>query len=161
VSGAILPIAALALWPFLRRIDEGGNALASRVALIRRVALFAPLSLASVEHLAARLEPVHIDPGTWLMREGESGDRFVIVERGHVEITQAGHLVRIEGPGAGIGEIALLEHIPRTASARAVEPVEAMTLDRASFLEAVTGHASSQSLAASLVHARLAADAPS
>ena len=58
-------------------------------------------------------------------------------------------------------EIALLEDIPRTASARAIEPIEAMTLDRASFLEAVTGHASSQSLAASIVHARLAADARS
>ena len=161
VSGAILPIAAAALWPFLRRVDEGGSALASRVALIRRVALFAPLSLASVEHLASRLEPMDVDTGTWLMREGEPGDRFVIIEQGRVEITQAGHVVRIQGPGAGIGEIALLEHIPRTASARAVEPVEAMTLDRASFLEAVTGHASSQSLAASLVHARLAADATS
>jgi hypothetical protein len=40
-----------------------------------------------------------------------------------------------------------------------VEPVQGYTLDRASFLEAVSGHAASQSLAASLAQRRLAADA--
>lgn len=159
VSGAILPAAALVLWPFLRRVDEGGAAIAGRVTLIRGVPLFVPLSLASVEHLAGRLAPIRFDAGAWMMREGETGDRFIIVERGRVEISQGGRVLHEEGPGAGIGEIALLEDIPRTASARAMGPVEAMTLDRRSFLEAVTGHASSQSLAASLVRTRLAADA--
>ena len=161
VSGAILPVAAIALWPFLRRVDEGSGVLAGRVALIRGVPLFAPLSLASVEHLASRLQPVRFEADAWLMREGEPGERFLIIERGEVEISQGGRVLHTEGPGAGIGEIALLEHIPRTASARAIVAVDAQTLDRSAFLEAVTGHPSSQSLAIAMVHARLAADAVS
>jgi hypothetical protein len=161
VSGAILPVAAIVLWPFLRRVDEGSAALAGRVALIRGVPLFGPLSLASVEHLAARLEPVHFEADAWLMREGEPGERFLIIEHGEVEISQGGRVLRTEGPGAGIGEIALLEHIPRTASARAIVAIDAQTLDRSAFLEGVTGHPSSQSLALAMVHARLAADAAS
>ncbi len=159
VSGAVLPIAAVALWPFLRRVDEGGAAPAGRVALIRGVPLFAPLSLASVEHLAGRLQPIRFDTGAWLMREGEPGDRFVILEHGSAVISRGGHILHTEGPGAGIGEIALLQDIPRTASAQALEPIEAQTLGRAAFLEAVTGTASSQAMALAFVRTRLAADA--
>jgi len=158
VAGLILPITAAVLWPFLRGVEVEDGGLAHAVTVVRSVPLFAPLSLASVEHLAARLQPVTIAEGTWLMREGEAGDRFVIIETGSAEITRDGRRVRIEGPGAGIGEIALLADIPRTASARALEPIHGHTLDRGAFLEAVTGHASSQALAMSLVRNRLAAD---
>ena len=51
-----------------------------------------------------------------------------------------------------------MRDVPRTASVRAVGPVTAFSLDRASFLEAVTGHASSRAVATSQVDARLAAD---
>ena len=63
------------------------------------------------------------------------------------------------GPGSGLGEIALLHGVPRTASVRASGDVTGYCLDRAAFLEAVTGHSASHSLAMTLVDERLAADA--
>ena len=56
-SGLILPVAAVLLTPALRRMDEGGIGGARRVELIRGEPLFAPLSLATVEHLAGALDP--------------------------------------------------------------------------------------------------------
>ena len=96
------------------------------------------------------------------MREGEAGDRFVIIETGRCRGSPgAAGASGSRGPVPGIGEIALLADIPRTASARALEAIHGHTLDRGAFLEAVTGHASSQALAMSLVRNRLAADTTS
>ncbi|MGP1674688.1 MAG: MFS transporter [Candidatus Limnocylindrales bacterium] len=160
-TGAILPVAALVAWPAMRRLDEGGPTAARRVELIRAQPLFVPLSLATVEHLAARLVPMAVEDGAWIMREGDPGESYVLVARGEVEVSQGGRVLRTLGPGAGVGEIALLHDVPRTASVRALGPVEAFTLDHASFLEAVTGHAVSHAAAEATAAERLAGDAAS
>ncbi len=157
-TGAILPLTAIVAWPALRRLDEGGPAAARRVELIRAQPLFVPLSLATVEHLAARLVPVAVDAGDWILREGEPGDRYVLIDTGEIEVSQGGRPVRTLGPGAGVGEIALIHDVPRTATVRAAGPVEAFSLDRAAFLEAVTGQPASRAAAEATAAARLAAD---
>ncbi len=63
LTGAILPIAAVVLGSMTRDVDEGGPAAARRVELLRGQPLFAPLSLATVEHLAATMTPRHFDAG--------------------------------------------------------------------------------------------------
>ncbi len=158
VAGSILPIAALLASPALLRLAEGGVASAQRVAVIRRDPLLAPLSLATVEHLAGSLSPAAWAPGALLMREGEPGTDYLLIEAGEVEISQAGTPLRRLGPGEGLGEIALLRDVPRTASAQARTPVTGFRLQRADFLEAVTGHAASRALATGRVEERLAAD---
>ncbi len=157
-SGLLLPVAAVLFAPALRRMDEGGVGGARRVELIRGEPLFAPLSLATVEHLAAALVPVTFEDGDWIMREGEPGLDYVLIDTGEVAVSQDGRAVRSLGPGGGCGEIALMRHVPRTASVRAMGPVTAFSLDQAAFLEAVTGHAVSRAVATSQVEVRLAAD---
>jgi hypothetical protein len=157
-SGLILPVAAVLLSPALRRMDEGGIGGPRRVELIRGDPLFAPLSLATVEHLAAALTPVAFADGDWIMREGEPGMDYILLDTGGVEISQEGSVIGTMGPGGGAGEIALLRDVPRTASIRALGPVTAFRLDRADFLEAVTGHAMSRAVATSRIEERLAAD---
>ena len=159
VTGSILPVAAVLVWPVLRSVDEGGEGLTHRSALIRGVPLFAPLSLATVDYLAARLQPFTADDGVELMREGGIGNSFYLIETGEIEVTQSDRRLRTLGPGAGVGEIALLHDVPRTATVRTLGPVTGYTLDRAAFIEAVTGHSASHSLAMTLVDERLAADA--
>jgi CRP-like cAMP-binding protein len=51
-----------------------------------------------------------------------------------------------------------MRDVSRTATVRAVGPVTASSLDRASFLEAVTGHTASRAVATTQVDAGLAAD---
>ena len=120
--------------------------------------MFAPLSLATVEHLAACLVPVAFADGEWVIFPIASKYEGADIDAGTVEVTRAGQTLRTIGPGNGIGEIALMQHVPRTASVRAVGPVIAFSLDRTSFLEAVTGHAGSRAAATSQVQARLTAD---
>jgi len=159
VTGAILPIAAILTWPLLRKVDEGGPAGAGRVELLRADPLFAPLSLATVEHLASCLVPVSFEDGAWLMREGDPGREYLLIDAGAVQVSQSGRVVRTQGPGDGVGEIALLHNVPRTASVQAVGPVSAYSLDQDAFLEAVSGHAASRASASARTLERLTTDA--
>ena len=92
------------------------------------------------------------------MREGDPGDRYVLIDRGEAEVTRLGEMIGRLGRCDGAGEIALVNDVPRTASVRAVSDIEAFALDRRDFLEAVTGHAVSDARAHHLVDERLAAD---
>ena len=159
VTGLILPITALVIWPLVRRLDEGGPAAVRRVELLRQQPLFGPLSLATVEHLAGSMAPVRFEHGDTLIEEGARGDAYYLVDQGEVTVEQGGALVARHGPGTGVGEIALLHDVPRTATVRATTQVAAFCLARDAFLEAVTGHAQSRAAAEATATEHLAEDA--
>ena len=73
------------------------------------------------------------------MRQGDPSDRFYVLVRGRVEVTQGGQHLRDEGPGEFFGEIGLLRDVPRTATVTALEEVETVSLTREDFLGAVLG----------------------
>lgn len=158
ITGAILPIVAIVSVPVMRRMDEGGPAVAQRVDRLRADPLFTPLSLATVEYLSSCLRPVEYEDGAWLMREGEPGLEYLLIDAGMARISKDGQTIRDVGPGDGVGEIALLRHVPRTASVQARGPVQAFSLDREAFLEAVTGHPVGREVATTVADEHLAAD---
>jgi CRP-like cAMP-binding protein len=70
-------------------------------------------------------------------REGEPGETFYIVTEGRLQVSQRGAVTGELGPGDFLGEIALVDGRPRTATVTAVGPVEALVIRRADFLEMV------------------------
>lgn len=91
--------------------------------------------------LAGSLEPLSFAPGEKIMREGEPGDRFVVVASGEVEVSVDGRPMQRLGRGAGLGEIALLRRSPRTATVMALTPVQGFAISCGSFVAAVSGPA--------------------
>jgi CRP-like cAMP-binding protein len=81
------------------------------------------------------LQAQAVDAGAMIIRQGEPGEHFYIIRRGRVEITKDGRFIASHGAGETFGEIALLYHIPRTASVRATEPTELLTLTANDFLD--------------------------
>ncbi len=71
-------------------------------------------------------------PGDVLLREGDTGDAAYLIESGHVEISKMvdGRRVVLNtlGPGAIVGEMALIDRAPRSATVTAVEQSWAMRL---------------------------------
>jgi MFS family permease len=147
VTGTFLPVCALAAWPFLRRIDAPEPA---NVEILRGVEILAPLPPQTLDRLARALIELREPAGTEIIRAGEAGDRFYILESGNVEIE--GRLVE---PGEGFGEIALLRNVPRTATVTARTDVVLQALERGDFLAAVTGHALSSTAADAVIARRL------
>ena len=142
VAGAILPILALITWAADRETHapiaaRGGAAWPS----FGRNPLFAPLPLTALDRLAESLVPVSYGESEVVMREGDPGDGYVLIEHGEVDVSADGRPLGTCGPGDGVGEIALLQRVPRTATVVARTHVEAYTIDSADFLAAVSGPA--------------------
>jgi predicted MFS family arabinose efflux permease len=152
VTGLFLPVLAGLLWRRLVSLDAGDPA---HLSLLRRLPIFAPLPPHALERLARSLEPVHVSAGTVLFNAGDEGDRFYVIESGELAVELATG-TKTEGPGRGVGEIALLRDVPRTATVRAVTDVELLALDRDAFLGAVTGHEPASAAANEIVGERLA-----
>jgi MFS family permease len=150
-TGLLLPLLALLARPRLRALDRTTSA-PDATALLRAVPMLAALPEAVLERLAQEAAPAAFPAGHVILREGEPGDRFYVVEKGQVSI-----LGRTFGPGEGFGEIALLRDVPRTATVMAVTDVELVALEREPFVAAVTGHAPAAAAADTLVSSRLGA----
>jgi CRP-like cAMP-binding protein len=88
-----------------------------------------------------------------LFRRGDHGDRYYVLTGGTLAIDLPEGTKEEHAPG-GVGEIALMRDVPRTATVRAVGEVSLWALDRDVFLEAVTGHARTRGAAEALVVSR-------
>ncbi|MEW6223343.1 MAG: cyclic nucleotide-binding domain-containing protein [Chloroflexota bacterium] len=155
ITGLVLPTLAVLGWPIVRRLDAEGVVPERQAALLRGIPLFCALPLSGLERVAAGMVPVRYPAGARLMTEGEPGDRYLVLAAGSVAVRGGGRDLGRNGPGDGLGEIALLREVPRTATVTALEPVEAFEIDRATFLAAVTGHEPSAAAAERVVEARL------
>jgi MFS family permease len=160
VTGLFLPALVVLFGATVARIDAQATAPgADELRLLASVPIFAPLPGGTLEHLAARLVPLRLDPGTVVVREGDEGDRFYILAQGELEVSHDGVVVAELAPGDSFGEIALLRDVPRTATVTTSTPAVLYALDREDFLAAVTGHPQSAEAAESVVSARLAGPA--
>lgn len=106
--------------------------------LLRRMPLFATMDEAEIDLLLSRLRVEQYSPGQAIIRQGERGDRFYIVKRGHVEVTArdergVSEVVNQLDRGDYFGELALLRDAPRNATCRATLPTEALSLSRQDF----------------------------
>ena len=139
----------------LYRID--GIALAPPgLELLRGVGLLGFLPEPTLDALARALVRVEVAAGETFIREGDPGDLFYVIESGTVEVTKEGRHVADLGPGDYVGEIALLHDVPRTASVRATADAVLQSLDRETFIPAVTGQGAFKEAAEVAITTRLA-----
>ncbi len=102
------------------------------------IAIFSALPREQLEALVASASTVTVAANDVLFSEGDTGDAAYIVEKGEVEVLRFSDgrqlSLAVEGPGALIGEMALLESGPRTATIRATEDTTLLAIARDDFL---------------------------
>jgi MFS family permease len=158
-AGVLLPVCVLATAGKLRMLDAEARVAAEPLALLRSIAMFAPLPPPVLERLASAATLVAVRAGDVVFSRGDTGDRFYAIESGRVAVGLDDGETRELGAGDFFGEIALLRDVPRTATVRALEDLRLYALERDDFIAAVTGHAPSREAADSVVAARLPAGA--
>ncbi len=84
------------------------------------------------------LRQAHYRKGAVIIRQGEIGDRFYIIESGEVEIVQQDaeqkeRRLGTRSAGDSFGEVALLQQVKRTATVRCLTPVDVLTFTRQDF----------------------------
>jgi MFS family permease len=155
VSGLLLPVLVLPAWPVLRRIDRETVVPAGWLRRLRQVPFLSLLPEPTLEQLAKAVVEEPMTMGDEVVRQGERGDRFYLIESGSVDVYIDGERVTSLGPGEYFGEIALLRNMPRTATVRAREDGLLLTLSHDAFVPAVAGYTASRASADAVVGLRL------
>ena len=109
----------------------------------------------AIERLARSAERSTAVAGETVVRQGERGERFFVVEAGELDVSVDGTDVATLRAGDYFGEIALLRDVPRTATVRVRRDSALLALERHDFLSAVAGYAPSLSSAEAVVGLRL------
>lgn len=124
--------------PVVRRIADD----------LRSTDVFRALSVGEAQHVATLCERRLLAPGDGLFTEGDDATHLYIVLRGHLQVLvrspdgTANVVVGEVGPHSLLGEMAVLERVPRSASAIATDPVELLELPGEAFSQLVNaGHA--------------------
>ncbi len=100
--------------------------------------VFRELPVVALESVEAKLEPVTVEAGQVIVRQGAPADKFFIIVDGSVEVVheesqeKTRSLTVLRG-GEFFGEIAILRDTPRTATVRALAPTTLLAMDRETF----------------------------
>jgi CRP-like cAMP-binding protein len=112
--------------------------------LLRRMPLFAELDAQQIRLIAAQLREETYEPGDTVMRQGEIGETFFVIESGRLQVTVSQNgdekVIAERGPGEYVGEIALLLEVPRTATVTAMTRTKVLALQREDFNRLVADH---------------------
>jgi CRP-like cAMP-binding protein len=104
-----------------------------KVAILRGVPLFADLDDRSLQAVAILAREQPRKAGDVLMLEGEPGDEFYVIAEGTVRIEKGGRTLRSMTAGGYLGEIALVEKRPRSATATCTSDVTLLALRQHEF----------------------------
>lgn len=110
--------------------------------LLHNVPLFASLGPAERDDLLRRAKSRTLEPLEPLFWVGDAGHELFIVIRGDIEVCipdTSGKEIRIAvvGPGEILGEVALLDGGPRSATARAVGRAQLLSISREDFHDCI------------------------
>ncbi len=108
---------------------------------LQKVPLFSGLTPVRLVEVAENMKEEAHPPGTYLIRQGEVGDKFYLIKKGDVEVYvddgSASHLTATLGAGEVFGEVALLEDKPRNATVITKDEAEVYTLSKEGFHQAL------------------------
>jgi CRP/FNR family cyclic AMP-dependent transcriptional regulator len=85
-------------------------------------------------------DAVTLEAGEVLFQEGDTGDSMFAVAEGEVELAHSGHVVDKIGPGGILGEMALIDAAPRSATATATQTSRIVRVDQQHFTYLVHEH---------------------
>ena len=147
----LLRIAANAFEPILARHPSIRAHLiafaARRLPSLRLAAtgLFIGMDASALEQFDQEANWLRLRGGEALVTQGDRADDMFVVVHGSLEVVVTGRtgrprLVDVLGPGASVGEMALLTGEPRSATVRAIRDSELVRISKADFLRLLDEH---------------------
>jgi CRP/FNR family transcriptional regulator, cyclic AMP receptor protein len=136
--------AATAL-PNLVHIGDASNYLEEIHAVLGPLPVFEDFSAGEISTLCDYMECYAASTGAVMLNEGDDGDFMMLVLTGRVQVVkQSPHsgekIVSEVGPGGFLGEMSLLDGMPRFASCVALAPTDVAVLHRSDLVGIVDGH---------------------
>jgi CRP/FNR family transcriptional regulator, cyclic AMP receptor protein len=110
--------------------------MASKKAYIDHLAnvpLFSSCSRRELERIAKASDEITMTAGSVVVDQGQTGREAFVVLSGDVTVKRAGRKITTLGPGGVVGELSLLDHGPRTATAICDTDCELLVIDQRHF----------------------------
>jgi CRP/FNR family cyclic AMP-dependent transcriptional regulator len=117
----------------------GGVKMTHPEILLKQVPLFRSLPLEESQRMAALLRKYHLKKGDVLFRKGDEGTTLYMITSGKIKIVRQSRdgdevILAVLSAGDFCGEMALLDGLPRSADAVAIDETYLYSLNRKDFL---------------------------
>lgn len=108
-----------------------------RILLLREIPIFADLSPEDLKLVAEIAREEWVPQNTIIFNQGDEGDRMFVIVEGHLHVLQitkdTEKMVAQRGPGDFVGEMAIIESAPRSATLRAQTDSRLLAIDGETF----------------------------
>ncbi len=127
-------------------------------ARLRGLAFFEGFSDVDLDRVAQLADDVEVEAGELLIDQGRVGQECFVIESGQAEVfVGEEHLVTV-GPGSMVGEMALIDRRPRTATVVATTPMALLAFDTKAFQKLLSEMPKAEERVHALLAARLKAN---
>jgi CRP/FNR family transcriptional regulator, cyclic AMP receptor protein len=106
-----------------------------KLELLGRVPLFSSLRRRDLERVGQLADEIDVPAGKVLMRQGDAGQEFFIILDGTIRVERDGRTIASQGPGEFLGEIALVDEAPRSATVICETPCRLLVIGHREFHE--------------------------
>ncbi|MDH3606588.1 MAG: cyclic nucleotide-binding domain-containing protein [Acidimicrobiia bacterium] len=104
-----------------------------KLDLLRTVPLFARLDEAELEEIGRHADEVEVPAGTTIVTQNATGNSFYVIVEGLADVMRDDQQLAVLGPGDFLGEMALLEDLPRSATVTTTAPSRLLEMHRRDF----------------------------
>ena len=101
---------------------------------LKNVPLFNACSKKELEKVAKAADEITMTEGSLIIDQGQTGREAFIILSGDVTIKRSGRKIAVLGAGDVVGELSLLDHGPRTASAICATDCSLLVIDQRRFI---------------------------
>jgi CRP/FNR family cyclic AMP-dependent transcriptional regulator len=104
-----------------------------KIELLRSVPLFASQGERGIDEISRLVRVVDLPAGRRITTEGEPGREFYVIASGSVRVERRGQYLRTLHAGDFLGEIALIDGGPRTATATTETDAQLLVIAQSDF----------------------------
>ncbi|MEO6058449.1 MAG: cyclic nucleotide-binding domain-containing protein [Candidatus Limnocylindria bacterium] len=105
----------------------------AKLDLLKSIPLFSGFGRRELERVGMLTDQIDLPAGRVLMRQGEAGHEMYVIVRGRAEVNRDGRVIAERVDGDVVGEIALLDEGPRTATITLTEPSQLLVVGHRDF----------------------------
>lgn len=131
---------------------------AERAALLSGVSFFEGFSDGDLRRVSAMSDEVRVNAGSVLVDQGDPGSHCFVIVEGTASVYVRGEHVAALGPGSMVGEMALVDHRPRSATVVADTDLELLRFDAKAFRRLLDEMPKASERVMTLLHARMSQD---
>ena len=104
-----------------------------KIELLKEVPLFANLDRHELEEIGRHADEISVAEGTVIVRQDATGNSFYVIVEGAADVMKVGQKLAGLSDGDFLGEMALLEDLPRSATVVTTVPTRLLEMHRRDF----------------------------